>query len=189
MEFITQFFQALKSPRTALVLLLFSGALLFFPTEKISIAQPSFTQEYQTQILVVFFLSGSILVLEVGDLFLTLLGAPFRAKARKKQLEQTFLSLNLNELCVLWVMTQSGTKTIKGDYTNHVMISLRQKGALGLIMGYQNLGEAHHFMPDDLYELVRDRGYTRFPDDFKNSTRFEDEVREIVFRSTDWRSF
>ena len=189
MEFITHFFQALRSPRTALVLFLFSGALLFVPTESLGIPQPQFAEDYQTQILIVFFLSCSILALELGDLFLTLLGAPFRAKARKKQVEQTFLSLNLNELCVLWVMTQSGTKTIKGDYTNHVMISLRQKGALGLIMGYQNLGEAHHYMPDDLYDIVRDRGYSRFPDEFKNSTRFEDEVREIVFRSTDWRSF
>lgn len=188
MEFIIHFFQALKSPRTALVLLLFSGALLFMPTNFFGLEKPQFTNSYQTQILIVFFLAASILALEICDLFLALVRAPFRAKARRKKLEQTFLSLNLDELCVLWAMTQSGTKTIKGDYTNHVMISLRQKGALGLIMGYQNLGGAHHFMPDDLYEIIRDKGFNRFPEDFKNSVRFEDEVREIVFRSTDWRS-
>lgn len=189
MEFITQFFQALKSPRTALVLLLFSGALLFFPVEKLGLEQPEFTAEYQTQILVVFFLAGAILALEIGSIVLSLIGAPFRARARRKRIEETFYSLNLDELCVLWAMTRSGTKTIKGDYTNHVMISLRQKGALGLVMGYQSLGEAHHFMPDALYDLVVERGYDRFPDDFKNSVRFEDEVREIVHRSTDWRTW
>jgi hypothetical protein len=186
-EFITQFFQALKSPRTALVLLLFSGALLFFPVEKLGLEQPEFTAEYQAQILVVFFLAVAVLALEIASFFLDLIGAPFRARARQKRTEETFYSLNLEELCVLWVMTQSGTKTIKGDYTKHVMISLRQKDALGLVMGYQNLGEAHHFMPDTLYDLVAERGYDRFPDEFKNSVRFEDEVREIVRRSTDWR--
>ncbi len=189
MEFITQFFQALKSPKTALVLFLFSGALLFVPLESLGLAQPEFTAEYQTQIVVVFFLAAAILTLEIGSLALKLITAPFRARARRQRTKETFYSLNLEELCVLWVMTQSGTKTIKGDYTNHVMISLRQKNALGLIMGYQTMGEAHHFMPQELFDLVAKHGYGRFPDDFKNSVRFEDEVREIVRRSTDWRSW
>lgn len=56
MEFITHFFQALRSPRTALVLFLFSGALLFVPTESLGIPRPQFAEDYQTQILIVFFL-------------------------------------------------------------------------------------------------------------------------------------
>ena len=55
MEFITQFFQALKSPKMALVLFLFSGALLFVPIERLGLQQPEFTEAYQTQILLVFF--------------------------------------------------------------------------------------------------------------------------------------
>lgn len=188
MDLVIHFFQALKSPRTALVLALFSGALLFFPFEEIGLDKPKFTAEYQTQILLVFVFALAILALEAFELLLALAGAPFRARARRKQTEETFYSLNLNELCVLWVMTQTGTKTIKGDYTNPVMISLRQKNCLGILAGYQNLGGAHHYMPDALYDLVKERGYERFPDDFKNSSRFQDEVREIVYRATDWRS-
>jgi len=44
-------------------------------------------------------------------------------------------------------------------------------------------------MPDALYDLVAERGYERMPDDFRNSVRFEDEVRERVQRSIDWRSW
>lgn len=189
MEFVTHFFQALKSPRTALVLAIFSGALLFFPFDSIGLIQPKFTKEYQAQILIIFIFSLAILVSVFIEIFLMLMGTPFRAKATKKQAEDGFYSLNLEELCVLWVMTQNGTKVIKGDYANPVMISLRQKQCLGMLTGPQNLNEAHHYMPDAVYDLVKERGYERFPEDFKNSMKFEDEVREIVHRSTDWRSW
>lgn len=192
MEFITQFFQALKSPKTALVLFLFSGALLFAPIDRLGLEQPEFTDTYQTQILLVFFLASAILALEAVILIIALIRAPFlrrsREKAYQEAIEKTFYSLNLNELCVLWAMTQGGTKSIKADYDNHVMVSLRQKNALGLIAGVQSLNEAHHYMPDALYDLVAERGYDRMPEDFRNSVRFEDEVREIVHRSTDWRA-
>jgi len=192
MEFITQFFQALKSPKTALVLFLFSGALLFVPISRFGLEPPDFTDAYQTQILVVFYLASAILILEIVTWAISLVRAPFKRRAREKayqeRVEKTFYSLNLNELCVLWAMTQGGTKTIKASYDNHVMVSLRQKKALGLITGVQSLHEAHHFMPDALYDLVVERGYERMPEDFRNSVRFEDEVREIVHRSTHWLS-
>jgi len=193
MEFITQFLQALKSPKTALVLFLFSGALLFVPIERLGLEQPEFTDAYQTQILLVFFLASSILILEIVTWAVSTIRAPFRRRAREKayqeNIEKTFYSLNLDELCVLWAMTQGGTKTIKASYDNHVMVSLRQKNALGLIAGVQTLHEAHHFMPDALYDLVVERGYEHIPEDFRYSVRFEDEVRERVHRSIDWRSW
>ncbi len=193
MEFITHFFQALKSPRTALVLVLFTGALLFVPLDQLGLEQPQFTTEYQTQILLVFLLASAILILEILTWTALKFRAPFQKRARKKAykkaIEKTFYSLNLDELCVLWAMTQNGTKSIKGDYNNHVMVSLRQKNALGLIPGVQNLNEAHHYMPDALYDLVAKHGYERMPKDFRESVRFEDEVREIVHRSTDWRTW
>jgi hypothetical protein len=193
MEFITQFFQALKSPKMALVLFLFSGALLFVPIERLGLQQPEFTEAYQTQILLIFFLASAILILEIATWTISTILAPFRRRARERvyqeNIEKTFYSLNLDELCVLWAMTQGGTKTIKASYDNHVMVSLRQKNALGLISGVQSLHEAHHYMPDALYDLVAERGYERMPDEFRNSVRFEDEVRERVHRSTDWRSW
>ncbi|SDQ73345.1 super-infection exclusion protein B [Pseudovibrio sp. Tun.PSC04-5.I4] len=193
MEFITHFFQALKSPKTALVLFLFSGALLFFPIDQLGLEKPEFTDAYQTQILLVFFLASAILILEIITWMVSTARAPFRKRAREKayqeSIEKVFFSLNLSELCVLWVMTQSGTKTIKASYDNHVMVSLRQKNALGLLPGPQSLFEAHHYMPDALYDLVAERGYQRMPEDFKNSAQFEDEVREIVHRSTSWNSW
>lgn len=193
MEFIIQFFQALKSPKTALVLLLFSGVLLFVPIDRLGLNPPEFTEEYQTQILLVFFLASAILILEIVTLMISMIRSPFQRRAREKALhesvEKTFYSLNLDELCVLWAMTHGGTKTIKASYDNHVMVSLRQKNALGLISGVQSLHEAHHYMPDALYDLVAERGYERMPEEFRNSVRFEDEVRERVHRSTDWRSW
>lgn len=193
MEFITQFFQALKSPKTALVLFLFSGALLFVPIDRLGVEQPEFTDEYQTQILLVFFLASAIIILEVVTWTVSTIRAPFKRRAQEKafmeHIEKTFYSLNLEELCVLWAMTQGGTKSIKADYNNHVMVSLRQKNALGLITGVQSLHEMHHYMPDELYDLVAERGCERMPEDFRNSVRFEDEVREIVHRSTDWRTW
>ncbi len=184
METVIQILHVVKSPKTALVLIFFSGALLFAPLEKIGLRTPQFTDEYQTHILMVFLFAASILVLELGVILLKILKMPFQANARRKWLDKTFFSLNLNELCVLWAMTQTGMKTIKADYANPIMISLRQKGCLGLMPGPQNWGEVHHYMPDSLYERIRDQGYDRFPVDFKNSVRFEDEVREIVHAST-----
>ncbi len=193
MEFITQFFQALKSPKTATVLFLFTGALLFAPLEKAGLEKPEFTSDYQTQILLVFLLASAILTLEISIVLFHLvrrfITAPFRAKAQRKHWREVFVSLNLQELCVLWVMTQSGMKSIKGDYSKTVMISLRQKGALGLMGGTYASHEAHHFMPDPLYEIVAKEGYERFPDDFKNSPRFEDEVKKIHHNSTNWRTW
>ncbi|WP_424983877.1 super-infection exclusion protein B [Maritalea sp. S77] len=191
MEFITQFFQALKSPKTAFVLFLFSGALLFVPIDRLGLEQPEFTDTYQTQILLVFYLSSAILVLEIVIWAVLTIRAPFQRRAKEKayheRIEKIFYSLNLEELCVLWVMTQHGTKTIKADYNNHVMVSLRQKDALDLLPGPHNVNEAHHYMSDALYELVAELGYERMPEDFRNSATFEDDVREIVRRSTDWR--
>ncbi|UWQ75805.1 superinfection exclusion B family protein [Leisingera sp. M658] len=193
MEFITQFFQALKSPKTALVLFLFSGALLFIPIDRLGLKQPEFTDAYQTQILLVFFLSSAVLILEMAIWTVSTISAPFQRRAREKayqeNIEKTFYSLNLDELCVLWAMTQGGSKTIKASYDNHVMVSLRQKNALGLMTGFQSLHEAHHYMPDALFELVAERGYERMPAEFRNSVRFEDEVRERVHRSIDWRTW
>ncbi|WP_134079832.1 super-infection exclusion protein B [Rhodovulum visakhapatnamense] len=193
MEFITQFFQALKSPKTAFVLFLFSGALLFAPIDRLGLEQPEFTDAYQTQILLVFLLASAILVLEIVIWVIAAILKPFRRRAREKaykeSIEKTFYSLNLEELCVLWAMTQSGTKSIKASYDNLVMVSLRQKNALGIIPGVQSLHEAHHYMPDALYDLVAERGYQRMPEDFRNSVRFEDDIRAIVHRSTDWRSW
>ncbi|KIC08851.1 hypothetical protein RA19_18515 [Leisingera sp. ANG-M1] len=193
MEFITQFFHALKSPKTALVLFLFSGALLFVPIDRLGLDRPEFTSEYQTQILLVFFLASAILILELVTWAVSTIRSPFQRRAREKAyqelIEKVFYSLNLDELCVLWAMTQAGTKTIKASYDNHVMVSLRQKKALGIITGVQSLHEMHHYMPDALYDLVAERGFERMPEDFRNSVRFEDEVREIVHRSTDWRTW
>ncbi len=189
MEFFSQLFQAMKSPRTALVFAIFSGALLFVPFERIGVTQPQFTQDYQTQILVVFVFALAILSLEAFEIILALIGIPFRVRANRKQLNAAFYSLNLNELCVLWSMTQTGMKTIKADYHNPVMISLRQKGCLGLLTGPQNMPEAHHYMPDALFKVVREKGHDRFPNEFKNSVRFEDELREIVRQATDWHRF
>lgn len=129
MEFITQFFQALKSPKTALVLFLFSGALLFVPIERFGLEQHEFTDAYQTQILVVVFLASEILILEIVTWTVSTIRAPFRRRAREKayqeKIENILYSLNLDELCVLWAMTQGGAKTIKASYDNHVMVSLR----------------------------------------------------------------
>jgi hypothetical protein len=192
MEFITHFFQALKSPKTAVVLFLFSGAILFIPIEKLGLIQPKFTDAYQTQILLVFYLTSAIIILEIMIWAFSTISAPFQRRAREKYynelIEKTFYSLNLNELCVLWAMTQGGTKSIKADYNNHLMVSLRQKNALDLIQGINTLSEAHHYMPDALYDLVAQRGHERMPEGFRNSPQFEDEVREIVYRSTRWHS-
>ncbi|KPD10251.1 super-infection exclusion protein B [Phaeobacter sp. 11ANDIMAR09] len=191
MEFITQFFQALKSPKMAFVLLLFTGALLFAPIDQLGLQQPEFTDAYQTQILLVFFFALAVTILEIvvwtGSAIRTSHKRRSRQKAYEADIEEIFLSLNLEELCVLWAMTEDGTKSIQGAHDNRVMVSLRQKKALGLIPGVHTLHSTHHYMPDALYDLVKMRGYERMPKDFTNSVRFEDEIKDIIHKSTDWR--
>lgn len=175
----------LKSPKTALAVFLFSAALLFAPFDHLGLNRPAFTTEYESLFVIALFLSAAILAVEVLSKGWRLALRPYYARKRKKWVEETFLSLNLHELVVLWAMTQSGTKTIKGSSSNHLMLSLRQKGCLHLIPGFQSPSQLHHAMPDDVFNIVSERGFDRMPDDFKNSVRFDDEVRDIVEAATD----
>lgn len=177
----------LKSPKIALAVFLFSAALLFAPFESMGLKRPAFTTEYESLFVVILFLSAALLGVEILSKAWRFIQKPIRTRKRKLFVENVFLSLNLEELCVLWAMTQGGTKIIKGCYDNQIMISLRQKRCLGIMLGPQSYVEAHHYMPDDIFDIVKERGYDRMPDEFKNSVRFEDEVREIVHRATDWR--
>lgn len=176
---------SLKSPRTSLAVFLFSAGLLYAPFEALGITRPNFTVEYESIFVVLLFLAGAILIVE----FLVFLGRiikkPYLIWKRRATVEKIFLSLNLAELCVLWAMTQSGTKTIKGSSSNHTMLSLRQKGCLHITSGIQYLNQLHHEMPDDLYQIVAKRGYERMPDDFKEAASFQDDVRNYVDMATD----
>jgi hypothetical protein len=175
----------LKSPKTALAVFLFSAALLFAPFERLGLARPAFTTEYESFFVIILFLSAAMLAVEILSNGWRLALRPYYATRRKKWVDEAFLALNIQELCVLWAMTQSGTKTIKGSSSNHVMLSLRQKGCLHLISGIQSANQLHHAMPDDIFKIVAKRGYDRMPDEFKNSVRFDDEVRNIVHAATD----
>lgn len=175
----------LKSPKAALAVFLFSAALLYAPFDLLGLTRPAFTTEYESFFVIILFLSAAILAVEVLSNGWRLALRPYYARKRKKWAKETFLSLNLQELCVLWAMTQSGTKTIKGSPNNHLMLSLRQKGCLHFVPGPQSAYQLHHAMPDEIFKIVSERGYDRFPDDFKNSARFEDEVRNIFQAATD----
>lgn len=187
MEWLSHLFQAIKSPRNAFIMLFFSGAFLFFPFEKVGIDRPKFTEEYETHILLLFVFAASIIALELALKVWQILGAPFRAKQRRRKAWEAFNSINLNELCVLWDMSRKGMQTIRGDFTNPIMVSLRHKGCLFPISGPQNLSKAPHGMPLELYNIVRQHGYNAFSMEFRESPRFEDEVRRMVNEATDWR--
>lgn len=185
---LTALLASLKSPKVALAAFLFSAALLFAPFDWLSLTRPAFTTEYESLFVIILFLSAAILVVEVLSKGWRLALRPYYARKRKKRVEETFLSLNLQELCVLWAMTEHGTKTIKGSSSNHLMLSLRQKGCLHIVSGLQSPNQLHHAMPDDIFKIVSERGYDRMPNDFKNSVRFDDEVHNIVQAATDHRS-
>lgn len=175
----------LKSPKTAFAVFLFSAALLFAPFDLVGLERPAFTTEYESFIVVVLFLSAAILSVEILSAGWRLARRPYYTWKRKQRVDETFLSLNLEELCVLWAMTQSGTRTIKGSSSNYIMLSLRQKGCLHLVSGIQTANQLHHAMPDDIFRIVSEKGLERMPVEFKNSARFEDEVRNIIAAATD----
>lgn len=175
----------LKSIKTALAVFLFSAALLFAPFDDLGLKRPSFTTDYESYFVAVFFLSAAILAVELLSSLWRLAKRPYYMRKRRQWVERTFLSLNLEELCVLWAMTRSGTKTIKGSSSNYLLLSLRQKGCLNLMPGIQTFNQLHHAMPDDIFEIVSERGLARMPDDFTRSTGFEDRVHEILLEATD----
>lgn len=174
----------LKSPKTALAVFLFSAALIFAPFDSIGVKRPAFTNEYEGFIAVVLLLSAAILSVEILSATWRIAKHPYYKWKRKRQVAEIFLSLNLEELCVLWSMTQSGIKTIKGSSSNYLMLSLRQKGCLYLISGIQTANQLHHVMHDDIFKIVAEKGFDRIPDDFKNSARFQDEVQNILSAAT-----
>lgn len=175
----------LKSPKVALAVFLFSVSLLFAPFENWRLTRPAFTTDYESFFVVIMFLSGSIVAVEVLSKAWAVAKRPYYVWKRKMWVKKTFFSLNLEELCVLWAMCQSGTRTIKGSSSNHILLSLREKGCLRLMSGLQSFGQLHHAMPEDIFQIVYEKGLDRIPDDFKNSGRFDDEVRGIVEAATD----
>ena len=175
----------LRSPKTALAVFLFSAALLFAPFDRLGVTRPAFTTEYESFFVGILFLSAAILAVEMLSSAWQLARRPYYMWKRKQWVEETFFSLNLQELCVLWAMTQSGMKTIKGSSSNYLMLSLRQKGCLYIVPGIQTANQLHHAMPDDIFTIVSERGYDRMPDDFTSSSRFEDELRDILHAATD----
>lgn len=176
---------ALKSPKAALAVFLFSAAFFFAPFDRLDLTHPAFTAEYESFFFIILLLSAAILAVEVLSKGWRLALRLYYARKRKKRVEETFLSLNVQELCVLWAMTQSSIKTIQGSSTNLLMLSLRQKGCLRLVSGIQFANQLHHEMPDEIFKIVTERGYNRIPDNIKNSDRFEDEVRSILQAATD----
>ncbi len=176
---------ALKSPKTTLAAFLFSAALLFVPFESLGLTRPAFTSEYEGFFVIVLFLSAAMLTVNFLTGLWYVAKLPYNAYKRRLRTIETFCSLNLQELCVLWAMTQIGTKTIKGSSSNHIMLSLRQKGCLRLISGLQYANQLHHEMPDEIYSIVQERGLDRMPEEFKNSPRFEDEVRNAYEEACD----
>jgi hypothetical protein len=189
MDFLNHFLSTIKSPRLAAVVFLLTAALLFFPFGMLGLEKPSLSEEYQTQILILLLLSAAMLLVEIIIQLCSVIRSIGRRLRRPREVDEIFTSLNLEEICVLWAMVQMGTKTIKGAYDNPVMISLRHKGALGLIAGPQSLTEVHHFMPSDVYAKVARDGFERMPKEFRDSPRFHDEVREIMRKSTSWHPY
>lgn len=175
---------SLKSPKTALAIFLFAAALLFAPFDWLGINRPAFTTDYESLFVVILFLSAASLVVEILSNTWRFVKRRYYTRKRKQAVEEIFLSLNLHELCVLWAMTESGERTIMGGSSNPIMLSLRQKDCLRMMPGIQSMNQLHHAMPEDIFKIVAERGYERMPDDFKNSARFEDEVRNIFHSAT-----
>ncbi|QQA45106.1 super-infection exclusion protein B [Pelagovum pacificum] len=174
----------------AFVVFVCSAALIFIPFDRLGVDKPIFAENYESQIVIAAIASAAVLSLELVSTIWRIIQWPyqrFRAKqARKKSSEKAFYSLNLNELCVCWAMTQQGVETVLAYYNSPVIVSMRHKGALRAVPGMGSLTELPHAMPEELYNLVKERGLSRFPDDFRNSPRFEDEVRRMYHDAIDW---
>ena len=177
----------IKSPRTSFVVFLFCMSILFAPYERVGLKRPALTEEYEIIFVVTLFLSFAVMAMELLVVATRVFKRHFRARKRRQFVETTFLSLNLHELCVLWAMTQASTKTITGSNDSPVMVSLRQKKCLDLIPGPHTYTKMHHYMPDDIYNIVSQRGYEHMPEEFRKSERFDEKVDEIVRSATDWR--
>jgi len=187
MDVLISVLNFLKSPKASAVVLVFCALVLFVPYDWLNISRPAFVDNYEAVVTTVLFVSMAVLFVEAILYLGHIARLPGIRRRRATRVQQIFLSLNLDELCVLYAMVESGTKVVKGEYSNHTMLSLRQKGALMMAGGSYNSLEYPHIIPDDLFEIVREGGFERFPLDFRNSTRFVDEVRERVDRATNWR--
>ena len=84
---------ALKSPKTALAVFLFSAALLFAPFDRLGLTRPTFTTEYESLFIVILFLSAAVLAVEILSWVLRLATRPYYAWKRKQRIEEIFLSL------------------------------------------------------------------------------------------------
>jgi hypothetical protein len=182
---LSSILSSLKSPKTALAVFIFSAALLFAPFDQLGIARPAFTTEYESLIVITLFLSSAVITVEFLALAWNTIRRPYYAWRRQQSVLNIFFSLNLEEICLLWAMTQLGTKTIKGSSSNYIMLSLRQKGCLYLVPGIQSANQLHHAMYDDIYKVVSEKGFGRIPDEFKYSSNFQESVRAIVESATD----
>jgi hypothetical protein len=189
MDVLISILGVLKSPRTSVIVTIFCLLALFAPYDALQLSRSAFVENYQAIITTCLFLALSVLALEAAGWIWKLARLPIVKMKRIKRVNEIFQSLNLDELCVLYVMTQMGTKVIKGSFDNHAMISLRQKGALFAQNGTFMITEWPHVIPSDLFEMVAEQADTRFPPDFRQSPRFEDEVRNRFERSTTWRSW
>jgi len=189
LEYIKPILDAVRSPKLAAVFLIVSASLLFLPEQFAGIEKPAFTAEYQTHILLVFLLSSAVLAVEILGMALIIILLPFERRREQRKVDETFYSLNLPELCVMFAMTQMGTRTIKGSYDNPVMISLREKGCLTPIPGPQGLLDMHHRAYPRIWDKVKAEGFGRFPKEFRESSNFEDEVERFLHSSTTWRTY
>lgn len=187
MEPISQLLSIIKSPKTALVLFVFGCSLLYMPFEKVGLEQPEFTNEYRVHLTVLTLLAAAFLAVELSNKIASILMIPFRRRRRKKKVEELFFSLNLNELCVLWNAVQDGSVIVNGDMSKPTISSLQQKGAIVAIGGVQNALEANYRIPNDVFEIVKELGLDRFPDDWRQAKDFDKRVRDRSFDVINWR--
>ena len=184
MDVLIAILNFLKSPKASAVVVVFCGLVLFVPYDWLNISRPAFVDNYEAMVTTVLFVSMAVLFVEAMLYLGHIVRLPGIRRRRAARFKEIFLSLNLDELCVLYAMVKSGTKIIKGKYDNHAMLSLTQKGALTMAGGVYSTFGYPHIIPDDLFEIVRESGFERFPLEFRNSTTFEDEVRERLVRAT-----
>jgi amino acid transporter len=149
-------FAYVKTPHAAIVVVLFCALLLFFPLEHVGLAQLKLSNENSFIVFCMFLVALSRLS---ADFLFFAIGS-FRRfinkRRRRRFVKKAVLSLNLEEICVLYKLCQLGRRTFKGSYDNSTIISMRSKGCLTWIAGPQSVLEMHYLVPDDIYEFFFD---------------------------------
>ena len=187
---LKQISAAIRDVRLSIFLIASATFLLYFPyewlNEWLNLVRPSIVSENTDTVVIILILSLANSILHILQYAWILLVRLNHKRKRNAHVTNVFADLNLQEMVVLLYCAKVGVRTFKASPDSVVVMSLKNKKCIAHIPGYQNMAQMHFRIYDDIYQLVRECGEKRLPQEYLARHDYPEQLKEDFEKATHW---